>query len=99
MARIFLKAPPIFVLDEATASLDRQSHSEIHRILRDRWKGRCTLVSVMHRLDAIDQFDHIAVMDGGRIKEFGEYQGLMEKEGLLHEMVRGGGETAARPAG
>ncbi len=98
IARTFLKAPPIFVLDEATASLDRQSQSNIHRVLRDRWKGRCTLVSVMHRLDNIDGFDRIAVMDSGRIREIGTFSELMEREGLLHRMIRSGGDATAPPA-
>jgi ABC-type multidrug transport system fused ATPase/permease subunit len=97
IARMFLKKPPILVMDEATASLDRQSQAKIQQILETRWKGRHTLVAVMHRLDAVDGFDRIAVMKGGRIEETGTYDALMDNQGLFHGMVHGGNDAPPGP--
>ncbi|MFZ0134358.1 MAG: ATP-binding cassette domain-containing protein, partial [Desulfobacterales bacterium] len=73
LARAFLKKPAILLLDEATASLDNQSQDRVQKVLESRWKGKSTLVAVVHRLDIIEGYDKIAVMKAGRIEEMGTY--------------------------
>ncbi|MFZ0241242.1 MAG: ABC transporter ATP-binding protein/permease [Desulfobacterales bacterium] len=87
LARAFLKKPSILLLDEATASLDNQSQDRVQKVLESRWKGKSTLVAVVHRLDIIEGYDKIAVMQDGRIAEMGTYEDLMEKKELLYELV------------
>ena len=87
LARAFLKKPSILLLDEATASLDNQSQDRVQKVLESRWKGKSTLVAVVHRLDIIEGYDKIAVMQDGRIAEMGTYEDLMEKKNLLYELV------------
>lgn len=87
LARAFLKKPSMLFLDEATASLDNQSQDRIQQVLESRWKGRNTVVAVVHRLDIINNYDTIAVMDSGRIEEMGTYDELIKKEGLLYQLV------------
>ena len=89
LARAFLKEPPILILDEATAALDNASQARIQNLLESKWKGRSTLISVVHRLDTIKNFDKVAVMKAGRIVEVGSYAQRIEKKGMLYELVHG----------
>lgn len=87
LARALLKRPPILLLDEATASLDNESQDRVQKVLTERWKGKSTLVAVVHRLDVIADYDRIAVMESGRIVESGTYEELMARKGRLHQLV------------
>jgi ABC-type multidrug transport system fused ATPase/permease subunit len=87
LARALLKNPSILLLDEATASLDNKSQDRVQKVLESRWKGRSTVVAVIHRLDIIENYDKIAVMDAGRIEEMGTYEELMGKKGLLYRLA------------
>ncbi|QLA17638.1 ABC transporter ATP-binding protein/permease [Desulfolutivibrio sulfoxidireducens] len=89
LARAFLKEPPLLILDEATAALDNASQTRIQNLLESKWKGRSTVISVVHRLDTIKGFDKVAVMKAGRIVECASYKELMEKKGMLYELVHG----------
>ena len=51
IARVFLKAPTILIMDEATSALDNKSQARIQNLIETRWKGKNTLISVVHRLD------------------------------------------------
>ena len=88
LARAFLKKPSILLLDEATASLDNESQDRVQKVLESRWKGRSTLVAVVHRLDIIKNYDKIAVMEAGKIEEIGTYGELMKKKGRLYRLVQ-----------
>ena len=89
IARVFLKKPQILIMDEATSALDNKSQTRIQTLLDTRWKGKATLIAVVHRLDIIKNFDRIGVMRSGKIEEMGSYEELMAKEGLLYELVTG----------
>ena len=89
IARAFLKDPKILILDEATSALDNNSQSRIQNLLTNRWKGKSTLIAVVHRLDIIKDYDKIAVMKAGKIGEFGTYDELIAKKGMLYELVGG----------
>jgi ABC-type multidrug transport system fused ATPase/permease subunit len=52
-------------------------------------KGKTTLIAVVHRLDIIKGYNKIGVMKSGKIEEMGTYDELMEKKGLLYELVTG----------
>jgi ABC-type multidrug transport system fused ATPase/permease subunit len=47
------------------------------------------VISVVHRLDIIKNFDQVAVMKAGRIAEMGPYDELIAKKGLLYELEYG----------
>jgi ABC-type multidrug transport system fused ATPase/permease subunit len=89
IARALLKRPPVLILDEATSALDNNSQTRIQNLLESRWKGKSTLISVVHRLDIIKNFDQVAVMKAGRIAEIGPYDELIAKKGLLYELEYG----------
>jgi ABC-type multidrug transport system fused ATPase/permease subunit len=89
IARIFLKSPGVLIMDEATSALDNNSQSRIQGLLDSRWKGKSTLIAVVHRLDIVKGYDKIAVMKAGRIGEIGSYEELINKKGMLHELIYG----------
>jgi ABC-type multidrug transport system fused ATPase/permease subunit len=87
IARIFLKHPRILIMDEATSALDNTSQARIQNLLETRWKKKSTVISVVHRLDTIKNYDHVAVMKAGKIIEIGTYNELMDRKGMLYELV------------
>lgn len=87
IARVLLKSPRVLILDEATSALDNRSQARIQNLLETRWKGRCTVVAVVHRLDIIGHYDRIAVMKAGKIVEIGSFAELMARKGALYELV------------
>jgi ABC-type transport system involved in cytochrome bd biosynthesis fused ATPase/permease subunit len=87
IARIFLKAPRILIMDEATSALDNKSQARIQNLLETRWKQKSTVISVVHRLDTIKNFDKVAVMKAGKILELGTYDELIARKGMLYELV------------
>lgn len=89
IGRSFIKEPPVLIMDEATSALDNRSQSRIQNLIETKWKGRSTLISVVHRLDIIKNFDKVAVMKAGKIVEMGPYDELMNKKGMLYELVHG----------
>jgi ABC-type multidrug transport system fused ATPase/permease subunit len=89
IARVFLKAPQVLIMDEATSALDNKSQARIQSLLDTRWKCKSTLVAVVHRLDIVKDYNKIAVMKAGRIGEVGTYDELINREGMLYELIYG----------
>ncbi len=87
IARLLLKAPPIVVLDEATAHLDSESESAVQRALATALSGRTALV-IAHRLATIREADRILVIDGGTIAEEGTHEELLARGGHYAELYR-----------
>jgi ABC-type multidrug transport system fused ATPase/permease subunit len=89
IARSFLKAPRLMIMDEATSALDNKSQTRIQNLIDTRWKGKSTIISVVHRLDIIKNYDKVAVMKAGKIIELGSYDELIARKGVLYELVGG----------
>ncbi|SDZ33985.1 ATP-binding cassette, subfamily B [Saccharopolyspora shandongensis] len=87
IARLLLKAPPIVVLDEATAHLDSESEAAVQQALKTALSGRTALV-IAHRLATIREADRILVVSGGRIAEEGTHAELLARGGLYTELYR-----------
>ena len=89
IARIFLKNPPILILDEATSSLDSVTEEKIQESFAKLSKGRTCLV-IAHRLSTIKNADKIYVIgktqDKEGIIESGNHQELLEKKGVYAEL-------------
>jgi len=80
IARAILKAAPILILDEATASLDNRAEREVQRALEELAKNRTSIV-VAHRLSTIHDADLIVVMRDGQIVEQGRHEELIAHNG------------------
>ncbi|GAA2911829.1 ABC transporter [Actinoplanes cyaneus] len=87
IARLLLKAPPIVVLDEATAHLDSESEAALQKALKTALAGRTSLV-IAHRLSTIREADQILVIDDGRVQEHGTHDELLDRGGLYAELYR-----------
>lgn len=85
LARVLLKDPAIFILDEATASVDPFTEAQIQEgleaVMRDR-----TAIVIAHRLSTVKSADRIIVMDHGRIVEEGSHAALMGQRGHYAEL-------------
>ncbi|MFQ5341999.1 MAG: ABC transporter ATP-binding protein [Anaerolineae bacterium] len=85
LARVLLKDPAIFILDEATASVDPFTETQIQEgletIMRDR-----TAIVIAHRLSTVRHADRIIVMDHGRIIEEGAHDELLAARGHYAEL-------------
>jgi ATP-binding cassette subfamily B protein len=87
LARLLLKAPPVVVLDEATAHLDSESEAAIQQALRTALASRTSLV-IAHRLSTIREADQILVVEAGRITESGTHEQLLAAGGTYCELYR-----------
>ena len=87
IARLLLKAPPIVVLDEATAHLDSESEVAVQRALDAALEGRTSLV-IAHRLSTVRHADRILVVDDGRIVQAGTHTELLAQGGLYAVLHR-----------
>lgn len=88
IARVFLKEPPILILDEATSSLDNESERVIQEALEELRRHRTTLI-IAHRLSTIRNADRILVLSGKGISEQGSHRELLALGGLyarLHQL-------------
>ena len=80
IARLLLKAPPIVVLDEATAHLDSESEARVQEALDLAATGRTAIV-IAHRLSTVRDADQILVLDRGRVTERGRHADLLAQNG------------------
>ena len=87
LARLFLKAPRVVVLDEATAHLDSESERLVQRALDSALEGRTSLV-IAHRLSTIRRADQILVVDEGRIIQRGTHSELLAAGGMYETLYR-----------
>ena len=87
LARLFLKAPRIVILDEATAHLDSESERLVQRALDTALDGRTSVV-IAHRLSTIRRADQILVVVGGRIVQRGTHEELLASGGMYETLYR-----------
>lgn len=87
IARLLLKAPPLVVLDEATAHLDSESEVAVQRALDAALEGRTSLV-IAHRLSTVREADLILVVQEGAVVESGTHPELLAADGLYAQLHR-----------
>ena len=84
-ARAILANPRIFVLDEATSSIDTQTEQLIQKATDHSLKGHTSFV-IAHRLSTIRKADVILVVKDGKIIEQGSHRELLNKKGYYYEL-------------
>ena len=87
IARAFLCDPAIFVLDEATSSVDTQTEAKIKQVTDIVTAGKTSLI-IAHRLSTILSADQILVMKDGEIRESGTHEELLRRGGLYQTLYQ-----------
>ena len=80
LMRVLMQKPAIFILDEATASIDPFTEWQIQQAL-NLILEHSTSILIAHRLSTVKAADRIVVMEKGRIIEEGNHNGLLERGG------------------
>jgi ATP-binding cassette subfamily B protein len=78
--RVLVQKPAIFILDEATASIDPFTEWQIQQALSLILEN-ATSILIAHRLSTVKAADRIVVMDNGAIIEEGNHDGLLAQDG------------------
>ena len=85
IARAIIANPSMFILDEATSSVDTHTEKNIQHAISTIIKGRTSFV-IAHRLSTIRQADRILVLDKGRVIEDGSHEDLLLKKGHYYKL-------------
>lgn len=85
LARVLLQRPQIFILDEATASVDPFTESQIQQTL-NLIMAKSTSIIIAHRLSTVRSADRIIVLREGQIIEEGDHQSLLDQQGHYAEL-------------
>lgn len=86
IARVFLKNPPIIILDEATAYADAENESLIQDSFSRLAAGKTVLI-IAHRLKSIEAADHILVIQDGELVSQGKHKQLLINSSVYQDMV------------
>jgi len=84
-ARALLARPQVFVMDEATSSIDTETEQAIQAGIERILAGRISFV-IAHRLSTIRRADRILVINRGLIEESGTHEELLRRHGHYHEL-------------
>lgn len=85
IARTFMCDPPLFILDEATSSVDPLTELKIKEVTDQAIKGKTSFI-IAHRLSTILNADHILVMKDGVIVERGNHGSLIQQGGIYRDL-------------
>ncbi|MCF6465312.1 ABC transporter ATP-binding protein [Clostridium sp. Cult2] len=84
-ARAIVRKPKLFVLDEATSSIDTETEKKIQYAIEKVLEGRTSFV-IAHRLSTIKNADRIIVIRNGKIVEDGTHESLIYRKGYYYNL-------------
>jgi NHLM bacteriocin system ABC transporter ATP-binding protein len=85
IARAIVSKPSILMFDEATSALDNITQKHVSDALNSL---QSTRIVIAHRLSTIRHCDRIIVLENGKIKEDGNYEELIQKDGYFAELIK-----------
>ncbi|MDQ7027379.1 MAG: ATP-binding cassette domain-containing protein, partial [Anaerolineae bacterium] len=85
LARAVLSQPELFIMDEATSSVDTLTEALIQKGMDHLMQGRTSLI-IAHRLSTIKNADRIIVLEQGKIIEMGSHPELIAAQGHYHNL-------------
>lgn len=80
LARAVIRQSPILVLDEATSNVDADTDKAMQALLRSEFKDQ-TIISVVHKLQSVLDFDRVILLENGRMVESGNPKELLSTPG------------------
>lgn len=87
IARTIIQNPKILILDEATAAMDTETERNIQHSLTQLKDGRTT-IAIAHRLSTLRDADYLAVIDDGKITEYGTFSELIKLKGEFYKQYK-----------
>ncbi len=87
IARTIIQNPKILILDEATAAMDTETERNIQHSLTRLKEGRTT-IAIAHRLSTLRDADYLAVIDDGKITEYGTFGELIRQKGEFYKQYK-----------
>ncbi|WP_373481323.1 ABC transporter ATP-binding protein [Geminocystis sp.] len=87
IARAIICNPEILIMDEATNALDSVSENFIQQSISNLSKNR-TVIVIAHRLSTIETADQIIVLKEGKVREIGNFDVLLSKNGLFAQLYK-----------
>jgi len=85
LARAILRKPEVFIMDEATSSVDTLTEDLIQKGMENLMKDRTSFI-IAHRLSTIKRADRILVIENGKIAEAGSHPELLRQRGHYYKM-------------
>jgi ABC-type multidrug transport system fused ATPase/permease subunit len=90
LARALLRSPKVFIMDEATGSLDYETDTKIQETVSQM---SSTIITIAHRLKSVAAYNRIVVLDQGKVVEFGHPHELLKNpKGVFYGMCESSGE-------
>ncbi len=87
LARALIKNPSVLILDEPTSAIDSESAELIHTAI-DQLRADKTTIVIAHHLTTLNEFDHILVLQRGRLVEQGTHEELLSLGGAYFRMTQ-----------
>ena len=87
IARAILKDAPIVILDEATSALDPENERDILDAIKELTRNK-TVIMIAHRMNTLQNANHIIALENGRIKQEGTPERLLKEEGIYKRFMQ-----------